>query len=72
MNIMTWSDSREAASLKIERYLNSFGWSLVEVDTADVIDEDSQYADEVADMIDRTRNNPNAIILGAFHTYKTN
>ena len=72
MNITTWSDSKENASSKIERYLNSFGWSLVEVDKADVIDEDVPYHEEVADMIDRTRSNPNAIILGTFHTYKTN
>jgi len=72
MNITMWADSKEGASLKIERYLNSFGWNLVEVDTADIIDEDSRLGDEVADMIDRTRDNPNAIILGTFHTYKTN
>ena len=69
MNITTWADSREAARSKIERYLNSFGWNLVLFDKADIIDEEATYGDEVAGMIDRTRNNPNAIILG---TYKTN
>jgi len=72
MNITTWADSKEAVSFKIETYLNSFGWHLVVVDKADVVSEQSQYGDEVADMIDRTRDNPNAIILGTFHTYKTN
>jgi hypothetical protein len=72
MNITTWADSKDAASSKIERYLNSFEWSLVLVDKGDVIHEDSQFGDEVADMIERTRDNPNAIILGTFHTYKTN
>ena len=72
MNITTWADSKDAATLKIERHLNSFGWKLVDVDMADVIDEDLGYEDEVVNMIDRTRDNPNAIILGTFHTYKTN
>jgi hypothetical protein len=72
MNITTWADSKEEASSKIEGYLSSLGWNLVEVDTAGLVDEDSQYGDEVADMIDRTRNNRNAIILGTFHTYKAN
>jgi len=72
VNITTWAVSKEAASSKIEKYLNSFGWKLVEVDKADVVDDDFQSGDAVADMIDRTRNNPNAIILGTFHTYKTN
>jgi hypothetical protein len=72
MNITTWAVSKETASSKIKKYLNSFGWSLVNVDKADVVDEDFQCADTVADMIYQTRSNPNAIILGTFHTYKTN
>jgi hypothetical protein len=72
MNITTWAVSKEDASSKIEKYLNSFGWSLVSVDKAEVIDEGSEFGDEVAEMIDRTRSNPNAILLGTFHTYKTN
>ena len=29
MNITTWADSKEAASSKIEKYLNSLGWHFV-------------------------------------------
>jgi hypothetical protein len=72
MNITTWADSKEGANSKIEKYLNSFGWDLVQVEKADVIGESFQCGDDVADMIERTRHNPNAIILGTFHTYKTN
>ncbi len=72
MNITTWADSKEAAGSKIQRYLTSFGWHLVSIDTANIIDEDSAYGDEVTEMINSTRNNPNAIILGTFHTHKTN
>ena len=72
MNITTWANSPESAGEKIRRYLESFGWHLVSVEKADVIDEDSQYGEDVSDMIERTRPNPNAIILGKFHTYKTN
>ena len=72
VNITTWAVSKEAANSKIEKYLNSFGWKLVEVEKADVVDDDFQCGDAAADMIDRTRNNPSAIILGTFHTYKTN
>jgi hypothetical protein len=72
MNITTWAESGEIAGEKIRRYIESFGWHLVSVEKADVIDEKSQYGDDIADMIDKTRTNPNAIILGTFHTYKTN
>lgn len=72
MNITTWADSREEASAKIEQYLTTVGWHLVQIDQADIIDEDAQYSIVLTDMIDRTRNSPNAIILGTFHTYKSN
>jgi len=44
MNITTWADSKESARSKIEKHLNSFGWHLVQVEKADIIDEDFQCA----------------------------
>ena len=72
MDVTTWADSREAASVKVQQYLESFGWHLISVERADLIEENTTYGDDVADMIDRTRSNPKAIILGTFHTYNTN
>lgn len=72
MNVTTWANSKEAASAKIRRYLESLGWHLVSVEEAKVVNEDAEYGESVLDMIERTRSNPNAIILGTFHTYKTN
>jgi hypothetical protein len=72
INVTTWADSEEAASTKIRQYLESPGWHLISVEEANVIEQDAQYGDSVLDMIERTRDNPNAIILGTFHTYRTN
>ena len=72
MNITTWGDSRDAAKLKIESYLQSFEWQVVSVERADLVDETLEYGEDIADMIERTRNNPNAIILGTFYSYKPN
>jgi hypothetical protein len=71
MNITTWAESQETAGAKIEKYLESIGWHLVSIEKANVIGEE-EYGEDVSDMIERTRTNPNAIILGTFHTYKTN
>jgi hypothetical protein len=73
MNITTWADSKKTAEAKIQKYVESFGWHLVSVEKAHVVvNEDGKYGEVELDQIDRTRNNPNAIILGTFHTYKTN
>ncbi len=72
MNITTWADSDEAAVSKIRQYIESVGWHLVSVEKPHVVNEDGKYGDVELDQIERTRNNPDAIILGTFHTYKTN
>ena len=72
MNITTWADSNEGAVDKIREYVESLGWHLASVESAHVIKEDGEYPHAVIDQIEKTRANPNAIILGTFHTYKTN
>jgi len=70
--VTTWADSAESAEKKLSDYLKSFKWHLISVEDARRIDEREDYGDEVAEMIDRTRSNPRAIILGRFFSYKEN
>jgi hypothetical protein len=72
MNITTWADSAEAASAKIADYLGTFKWRVISIEDASRIDENQDYGEQIEDMIDRTRSDPNAIILGTFHGYKEN
>jgi hypothetical protein len=72
MNITTWADCHETAVGKIREYIESLGWHLVSVEKARVVNEDGKYGEVESDQIERTRHNPNAIILGTFHSYKTN
>jgi hypothetical protein len=57
MNVTTWADSKETASVKIRQHVESFGSHLVSVDEAEVIDENTERGEDVADMIGRTRKN---------------
>jgi hypothetical protein len=70
--VTTWADSVDCARRKLSDYLDSFKWHLVSIEDAHPIEENRQYSEEVADMIERTRNNPDAIILGRFFTYREN
>ena len=72
MNITTWADSKETAVGKIQEYIQSMGWNVVSVERAHVVNESGNYGAAELDQIERTRNNSGAIILGTFHTYKTN
>jgi cob(I)alamin adenosyltransferase len=72
MNIATGADSEDAAITKIRNCLASLPGHVVSFEQAHVVEEDKKYGEAEIDRMEKTRNNPNAIILGTFHTYKTN
>jgi hypothetical protein len=45
-------------------------WQVVGIEKSEPLEQESDYADELTGMIERTRVNANAIILGNFHRYK--
>jgi hypothetical protein len=49
--------------------LESYGWNLLGVEESNPASLAHDYSDEVADMLERTRANPNAVIYGTFHTH---
>jgi len=73
MNVTTWADSAETARNKLGNYIERFQWRILSIEDARPIAGDEEFEDEnMADMVERTRTNPNAIILGTFHGYKEN
>jgi hypothetical protein len=71
MNVTTWAESSDSARDKLEKYIERFNWRVISIEDARPVADDEEYVDEqMQDMIDRTRTNPNAIILGTFHGYK--
>jgi beta-galactosidase/beta-glucuronidase len=49
--------------------LEGYGWKLLDVERATPVPEAGEFSEEVEDMLERTRNNPNAIIYGTFYSY---
>jgi hypothetical protein len=73
MRVTTWADSAESAAQKLSSYIKRFNWHVISIEEARIVREDDEFADEqLEDMVARTRSNPDAIILGTFHGYKTN
>jgi hypothetical protein len=71
MNVTTWAESSDSAVDKLEKYIERFNWRVISIEDARPVADNEEYVDEqMQDMIDRTRTNPNAIILGTFHGYK--
>ncbi len=72
INVITWAVTPELACKKLSDYLATFNWHMVELDSVCRVEDLVECSDEMEDMIGRASTNPEAIILGTFHSYKTN
>lgn len=70
MNVMTWAESAESAGEKLARYIERFNWHVISIEDACAVTEGQEYGEQVEEMIERTRGNREAIILGIFHGYR--
>ena len=66
--VTTWATSPEEFREKCVRMLESYRWKLLDVERANPVPKDGEFSEEVKDMLERTRTNPNAIIYGTFYS----
>jgi hypothetical protein len=69
-NIVTWADSPETAQQKVSEVLKSYGWEVLGIEAARRFDDSGSYSDELLDIVDQARANPNACIIGTVFSYK--
>lgn len=69
-NVITWADSPKAAQQKVSEVLKSYGWEILGIEAARPFDESRRYDDDLQDILDQARTNPNACIFGTVFSYK--
>jgi hypothetical protein len=67
--VTTWATSPEEFREKCVRMLDSYCWKLLHVEHANPVRKDGEFSEEIEDMLERTRTNPDAIIYGTFYSY---
>lgn len=67
--VTTWAASPDEFRAKCVRMLDSYCWKLLGVERSNPVPENGKYSEEVEDMLERTKANPNAIIYGTFYSY---
>ena len=70
VNVVTWADSSKAAQQKVSEVLKSYDWEVLGIEAARPFDESRSYEDDLLDIIDQARTNPNAFISGTIFSYK--
>ena len=68
-NVVTWACDADDFAQKCRRMLENYGWKLLGVARANPVSDDDVFSEEIADMVERTRANPDATIYGTFHSY---
>ena len=69
-NVVTWADSAKTAQQKVSKVLKSYGWEVLGIEVARRFDDSRSYDDELLDIVDQARTNPNACIIGTVFSYK--
>ena len=69
-NVVTWADSSTAAQQKVSEVLKTYEWEVLGVEAARPFDESGSYDDDLLDIVDQARTNPNACIYGTIFSYK--
>ena len=69
-NVVTWAYSSQAAQQKVSEVLKSYGWEVLGFEAAGPFDDSRDYDDNLLDIVDQARANPNACIIGTVFTYK--
>ena len=69
-NVVTWAESAKAAQQKVSQVLKSYGWEVLGIEAARPFDDSRRYDDDLLDIVDRARTNPNACVFGTVFSYK--
>lgn len=69
-NVVAWADSPQTAQQKVSQVLKSYGWEVLGVEAIRPFDDSRSYEDNLLDLVDQARSNPDACIIGTVFTYK--
>jgi len=71
-NFVTWAESVETFTNKVQTVCTHNGWELLSLERAAPFDPQLSYCEEIEDIVESARDNPDACIHGTFHTYPVN
>ncbi|HSS99600.1 MAG TPA: hypothetical protein VLK33_21340 [Terriglobales bacterium] len=69
-NVVTWAASPETAQRKVSEVLKSYDWEVLEIEAARPFDDSRSYDDDILEIVDQAKTNPNACIFGTIFSYK--
>lgn len=70
-NVVTWASEKSEYVDKVTSVFAKYGWTVLGSENERPVDLETDYADEVAEIIEAAKTNPNACIFATFYSYKS-
>jgi hypothetical protein len=68
-NVATWARDSQEFFQKAKEMIEHYGWELLGIEEAGPVDEKLEYSPVIEELIEKTRESPNAVLYGAFHAH---
>jgi hypothetical protein len=68
-NVVTWAPTAADYIASVTTVFMKYGWSVLGTENERPIAGESDFSEEITEIIESARHNPNACIFAAFHYY---
>jgi hypothetical protein len=68
-NVITWATSVSTFLAKVTSVFSEYGWNVLGTENVRPISLEVDFDEEIVEIIERARANPNACIYATFHYY---
>jgi hypothetical protein len=68
-NVVTWASTVSEYVSSVTTVFEKYGWSVLGIENERPVASQSVFSDEIAEIIESAKYNPNACIFATFYTY---
>lgn len=68
-NVVTWADCTRDYVTAVTKVFSEYGWTVLGVENARPIDSETDFNEEIAEIIENAKTNPNACIFATCYYY---
>jgi hypothetical protein len=72
INVVASAPDANSAVERVRECLKDYGWEILEVEDVYIPEPDGEYQDDLSELIEQVRANPNHILLSTLYSYKPN
>jgi hypothetical protein len=68
-NVIAWAESEQEYGRFVSGVLEGYGWTVLRTENVRPVSQESNYREEIAEIIERARSIPKACIFGTLHYF---